>query len=154
MSEIKIGNKEYMKSAEMQAVAEKIVSDKSISIGDARIKYLLIYPYINKKTAGRCLKSSNEMKVFGQCEYIIEMSGELWDNLDDERKSILMYHELLHILVTTNKAGEFEYKLRDHDIKDFATIINTYGIDWFDNLKTIFSSVYDVEPADLDSFSV
>jgi hypothetical protein len=77
------------------------------------------------------------------------MSGELWDKLDDKNRYVLMYHELLHAHPAMNeKSGNWEFKIRDHDIQDFAVIVKKYGIDWVGNVKTLASSVYELEPKD------
>jgi len=156
MSEtVKIKNREYVKSQDLEVLADKVMHDKNMGIENVRIKYLLVYPFINKFTAGHCSRANNLLKVFGNCDYVIQMSGDLWDQLDDETREILMYHELLHVHPVMNeKTGEWDYKLRDHDVQDFYTIIQKHGIDWFGNLKTQFSSVYDIEPAKLDRFGL
>jgi hypothetical protein len=38
--------------------------------------------------------------------------------------------------------------MRDHDVKDFMYLIKTYGIDWFERLRTVVSSTYDMKPED------
>jgi predicted metallopeptidase len=152
---IKIKNKEYVKSQDLEVLADKVIHNMNMGIADVSIKYLLVYPHINKNTAGRCSRSNNLLKVYGNCDYVIQMSGDLWDQLEDETKEILMWHELLHVFPVMNeKSGEMDYRLRDHDVKDFYTIIQKHGIDWFGNLKTLFSSVYDIEPTKLDGFSL
>lgn len=147
--------KKYEVSDEVKSVGEKIITEKSLSVSPARIKYVKVYPNINKKTAGRCMLARPMLKLFGDCDYIIQISGELWDALDDKRKDILMWHELLHILpVMNDKTGEWNFKIRDHDITDFYAIIKSEGIDWFSELKDLHASVYDLEPSEIDGFNL
>lgn len=147
--------KRYEVSDELETLGKDVQALKHMDLNPAKIKYVKVYPLINKKTAGRCMLANPMMKLFGDCDYVIQMSGDLWDKLDKDRQSILMYHELLHVLPIQNaKSGEWEFKIRDHDVKDFYTIINEHGIDWFNELKTLFSSVYDIEPAKLDGFGL
>lgn len=143
-------NKRYIISDELKILGDKIISDKNMSITpEARIKYVLVYPHINKKTAGRCISARPMVKLFGECDYIIQLSGEFYDKLDDKRKEILMYHELLHVLPIMNqKTGNWDFRIRDHDINDFQIIIDAYGINWINELKTLFSSVYDIDNLD------
>ena len=82
------------------------------------------------------------------------MSGDLWEGLDRKTKSILMWHELMHINVTFDKEGEPVYKLRQHDVQDFYTIIQQAGIDWIADIKAIAESVYDLEPHETDGYSL
>ena len=46
--------------------------------------------------------------------------------MDDEQMRILLFHELLHIGVKDD-GGTF---VRQHDVEDFAEIINRFGTDW------------------------
>lgn len=142
-----IGNKEYQIDDTMQKLASDLNTKHSLELHGIKIGYMKVYPHISKTVAGRCTKTSAKTKFFSDFDYIIEMSGELWDSLDDATKEILMYHELLHILVEYDKNGDPKFKLRDHDVKDFQSIISKYGIDWLTNLKTMNASVYDLDPA-------
>lgn len=147
--------KRYEISQELETLAQKVILDKHLDLDNIKIKYILVYPGISKKVAGRCVLSNPMIKLFGDCDYIIQMSGDLWNALDNNRQKILMWHELLHVFPVNNeKTGELDYKLRDHDIKDFNVIIQAEGIGWFNELKTLFLSVYDLEPKDLDGFSL
>lgn len=152
---VKVGKKNYVKSQDLEILADKVIHNKNMGIENVSIKYLLVYPQISKTVAGRCHRANDLLKVYGDCDYVIQMSGDLWDNIDDDTKAILMWHELLHVHAVMNeKTGEWNYGLRDHDVKDFYTIIQTHGIDWFGNLKTMFSSVYDIDPTKLDKFTL
>ena len=148
-----VGKKLYEVSDDVQAVAKKVVTDKNMELEPAVIKYVKVYPNISKKVAGRCILSSAMIKLFGDCDYIIQVSGGLWDELDENRKEILMYHELLHVKpVFGEKSGEWRMTLRDHDIQDFYVIIKQHGIEWFNELKTLNASVYEL--TDSEGFTI
>ena len=149
-----IRNKEYVKSTEVEQLAETVIAEKNMDLNPARIKYLLVYPNINKTTGGRCTRATNLLKVYGEVDYVIELSGDFYDQLDEDRKKILLWHELLHVFPVINKQGEWEFKLRKHDIEDFYTIIEKHGIEWHSKLKTMFGSVYNLEPEELDNFTL
>lgn len=144
--EREIANKTYVESPEVKEVSNQVLAkDTSVFIDNARIGYLLVYPNISKTVAGRCIKASKEVKFFSDYDYLIQMSGELWDSLDDNLQYILTLHELLHIHVDYDKEGEPVYKLRDHDVKDFSCIINEYGLDWLNALRESMVSIEDSE---------
>lgn len=152
---LKIRNKEYVQSSEVEQLAKEVIAEKNLALNPARIKYLLVYPNINKSTGGRCTRANNLLKFYGNVDYVIELSGEFYDKLDDDRKRILLWHELLHVLPVHNeKKGEWEFKLRKHDIEDFYSIIKQHGIEWHSKLKTMFGSVYDLDPEELDNFTL
>ena len=136
-------------SQSVKAMAEKVIAEEGLDLVGATIEYLLVHPSISDTVAGRCIRSNRELNFFTKLNYIIEMSGELWNSLDEKTQYILTFHELLHINPVINaRTGEVVYKLIDHDVKDFMRIIEKYGIDWFKTLKTHMSSVYELEPKD------
>jgi hypothetical protein len=147
--------KHFEVSPELRKLAEKVIADERLDVYPAKIEYVLEYPNITKSVAGRCIKAGKELNFFGQFDYLIKMSGELWDQLDEQRQYILMLHELKHVLVTQNdETGDWVYKLRDHDVKDFQSILSKYGADWISDIKTIAASIYDMTTAEQDNFKI
>lgn len=141
-----IGNKTFEESEEVEATAKEVIDEEdNLFLGNATIRYMKVYPEISKTTAGRCIKANKELKYFSDCDYIVEMSGDLWDNLHDDVKYVLMHHELMHIYVDVDDEGNDVYKMRDHDVMDFREIIERYGIDW---LRTLQDSMNDLIPED------
>lgn len=147
--------KEFVLSEEMKELAQKIINEKRLDTHPAKIEYILVYPSISSTVAGKCLKSSKELKFFSNFDYVIEISGDLWDTLDKETKAILLEHELRHILVVQNdKTGDWNFKIRPHDVMDFEKIISAYGIEWFKKLKLIVSALYNLSPAEEDNIQL
>jgi len=142
--------KTYEISAELKELGEKVIDKQKIDVYPAKVEYLLVYPFITKSCAGRCVRSGKELRFFSGFDYLIEMSGELWDLLDADTRAILMEHELKHILCVMNeKKGEWDFKLRDHDVQDFASIIKKHGIDWISKVKLSVASLYELDESDV-----
>lgn len=147
--------KSFEESNDLAVLAEKVISEQNLDIYPAKVTYLLVYPNISKTTAGRCIKTNKELQFFSGYDYIIEMSGELWDSLEESVQYVLMQHELMHILPVENeKTGNTMFKIRVHDIEDFSKIIKTHGTDWISKVKLTISSIYDLSPADEDSITI
>jgi len=150
--QMSISGKDFVVADDVKMIADDLIKTDSVlqtyNLDVPKIGYLLVYPNITKHVAGRCIKSGRELKFFSECDYVIEMSGETWDVLDEDTKRILTLHELMHIHVFYDKKGTPKFKLRDHDVKDFGYLIKKFGIEWFENLKTIISSTYDMKPED------
>jgi len=132
-----IGKKTYQTSDELKALGEKVFREnpEMVFAGEANIAYVLVYPSISKKVAGKCIRSSNELRLFSGKDYVIEMSGELWDLLPADVKELLMLHELMHVAVEVDGDGNEVYKMRDHDVQDFSAIIQKHGIAWLNTVK-------------------
>jgi len=147
--------REFEVSDELRKLAETVISEQGLDINPAKVEYLLVYPNISKIVAGRCIKTNKELKFFSGNDYLIEMSGELWDSLDDSVRYVLMQHELMHILpVMNDKTGEWKFELRRHDIEDFSSIIKKHGIDWISKVKLSISSLYDLNPSQEDKIQI
>lgn len=149
------GKKDFVVSDELRELAEKVIKDEVLEISPAKVEYLLVYPNISKTLAGRCMKAGRELKFFSGFDYIIEMSGELWDSLDDTVRYVLMQHELMHISpIMDDKSGEWKFELRPHDVEDFSKIIKKHGIDWISKVKLSISSLYDLTPSQEDKIKI
>lgn len=147
-----MAQKKLMSESEhLKEVADKVIQKEALSsLNNVRIKYCLVSPEISKKIAGVCIKANKELEYFGDCDFIVEISESIWNALDEERQYLLMFHELLHIKITETKQGELVYKIRKHDVQDFKELIAHYGTDWINEVATIASSIYDIDPDDME----
>lgn len=147
--------KEFVVSDDLREMAERIIREHKLDFRPAQVEYLLVYPNIQKTVAGKCIKTGKELKFFTGHDYLVEISGDLWDSLDDSVRYVLLLHELLHIMPVMNeKTGEWKMKLRQHDIMDFSYIIKQHGTEWIDQVKLSISSIYDMGPAEQDRIKI
>lgn len=134
--EQEIKGKKYELNDDLKVLAKDVLSKKpNLDIGYAKVAYMLVHPNINKTTAGRCIRANKELKFFSGYDYLIQMSGTLWEMLDEETQFVLMYHELKHISVDEDKDGNEVYKIRRHDVEDFSDIIDEHGIKWIHKIR-------------------
>jgi predicted metallopeptidase len=147
--------REFALCEEMKEMAEEIIKNERLDVYPAKIEYLNVYPNISKTAISKIVKTGKELKFFANLDYIIEISGEIWDILDKNNKMILLEHQLRHILVLQNdKTGEWVFKVRKHDIQDFGKIVTNYGVDWIKTIKLSLSSMYGLTPAEEDNISI
>lgn len=141
-------SKQYEDADDVREIAERLIEEKNMGLDMCEIRYVKVYPKISNTTAGQCrIATHREHHLSGGADYIIEMSGDLWDALDAERRKILTLHELLHVYpVYNDKRGEWNFKLRSHDVEDFYSIIDEFGADWFVSIRDINASVHDLDP--------
>lgn len=138
-------------SDNLKKVAEKVILDGNhLSLGNAKISYILVSPNISKNVAGRCIRTNNELNFFSDSDYIIEMSEDIWNALNTDTQEILMLHELMHIqCLMDDKSGDWKFGMRDHNIQDFSSIINKFGIDWISKIRTTAASIHDISEVEL-----
>lgn len=153
--DIKLQDKELIESPEILEMAIKVIETHNINLGPAQVGYLLVYPNISKQRAAKCVKASREVKYYSGHDYLIEVSGELWDMLDDDTKKMLLYHELLHIdPVFKAKNQEWKMQLRRPDFSDYYEINDKFGNEWYKTIQATVSSLYDLDPRQEGKVSV
>lgn len=146
--------KTFDEDEDLIVLANKVIAEHGLTyMNSVKVRYLLVEPNISKTCAGKCIKASNELKHFGQADYLIEFSRDIWESIDDQTREILMYHEIQHILVKLVKGKEV-FGILDHDLKDFSTIIKKYGVNWFQQFKDIVAATYELEGSDKDKISI
>lgn len=142
-----IEGKQLMESPELQAIAQRVIEEKKINLGPAQVAFMLVYPNISKQTAAKCMKASRETKYFSGYDFIIQVSGEMFDMLDTHTRYMLMWHELLHIDVQFKaKTQEWKFAIRPHDYSDFYEIVDKEGVEWYKTIQATVSSLYDLDP--------
>ncbi|MEP1150382.1 MAG: hypothetical protein JXR20_07600 [Balneola sp.] len=140
-------DKQLMESPEVEKIAKDVIEKNKMEFGPAEIGYFLVYPNISKQRAAKCMKATREVKYYSGNDYLIELSGELWDMLDSKTKEMVLYHELLHIDPSfKSKNQEWKMNLRKPDFSDFYTINDKYGNEWYKTVQATASSLYDLDP--------
>lgn len=151
----KVIKREFSLSDELKTMGADVIREKMIDTHPAKIGYVLVTPNISKTIPAKIIKTSKELKFFSGLDYVIEVSGEIWDALDKETKKVLLEHELRHILVLQNdKSGDWTFKIRKHDVQDFSKVISENGIEWIKKIKLCLSSIYDLTPAEEDAIQI
>jgi|SRR5690625_470600 len=127
--------------------SERVIEKHILEFGPAQIGYLLIYPNISKQRAAKAMKASREVRYYSGNDYLIEVSGELWDMLDDDTREMLIYHQLLHLDPTFKaKNQEWKMNIRKPDFADFYRINDNHGSEWYKTIQATVSSLYDLDP--------
>ena len=147
--EMQVGKKRYVVAENDDPVRKMAlqVIDEHEEIKDnvsgAAIEYVLIYPNISKRTIARIVRTSNELKFFSKFDYLIELSGDIWEQISDEIRKIVIEHEFRHAFKKYNfKTDATTYCLVDHNVKDFTVILEKYGIKWFTELQNKSVDLY------------
>ena len=148
MAAKQIGKRSYQVSLEVREIAEKVIKSEKLNLGKARVEYILVSPGISKRMAGRCIRSGSELKFFSDFDYLVEISDDLWHLLPLEVKEHLVHHELKHVMIALDKDGNEVYQLQDHDVKDFAELIERFGINWLSTVRSSMKSAYKLSPED------
>lgn len=89
-------------------------------------------------TIGKCKKASELDRELMEFDFIILLSKAFWLDLEvtDDQRRALLDHELMHAAVKVGENGEPEedakgrivYRIRKHDIEEFADTVKRHGI--------------------------
>lgn len=127
---------QYKPESTLHELIKKVLTEfEFLDTANARIEPVIVYPNVSKITVARIIRTSRPLQFFSDRDYIIEISGELWDTLNEEVRKIVILHELCHIYIKEDKEGNPQYRLQDHQVKEFIPIIKQFGIDWFTKLQ-------------------
>ena len=148
-------NKMFEEDPKLIELANEVILERKLDyLNPVSIRYVLVDPYISKTVVGKCVRANAELRHFGECDYLIEFSRNIWESIDDVTRKIVMYHELLHILIKTGAKGNTIFSILDHDVKDFRSILTHFGVDWFTEVKDIVTSTNELEGAEVDSVTL
>jgi hypothetical protein len=140
-------NKQLMESPEIEKIADEIIDRETLDFGPAEIGYFLVYPNLSKYRAAKCKKTSREVKYYSGNDYLIEISGDMWDMLDQKTREMVVFHQLLHVdPVYKAKNQEWKMKVRKPDFNDFYEINDKFGNEWYKTVQAAVSSLYDLDP--------
>jgi hypothetical protein len=89
-------------------------------------------------TLGKCKKATDLDRELAPWDFVILLQQEFWQNLrvTDHQRAALLDHELMHAAVkydpetgepVIDARGRIVYRLRKHDIEEFADIVTRYG---------------------------
>ena len=124
-------NEEYSYIAAKLIKEEPLLAD--IRQSEATIVYLSSDK--EKKSKGRavcgeCEKIPDKYKWAIPCDFTITIYEPNVMGFTEEQMKILLLHELLHVGIDYKNDGTEAYSIKPHDIEDFRTIIDRYGLDW------------------------
>lgn len=126
----------YTRSEEYTKLARAVIDeheDLSWIASNARIDFLeSSEPKIVKDRTvfGECKLVKEIYQVYIPYDFLIIIYTPNVCCFTDEQKRILLYHELLHVDFKEDKNGSIDFCVRPHDIEDFITIIDKYGLNW------------------------
>ena len=135
-----IGRSEVI-GAPMYALLDELVAEHHADIRHARIGLAWAKAWKADKdgrlTLGKCKKASDLDRELAEYDFIILLNQNFWTSAltEDKQRAALLDHELCHAAVCVDKYGDpiedergrKVYRIRKHDIEEFAQIVERYG---------------------------
>lgn len=122
-------------AGEVESVMEDLFKDKEVGSlvswvkGKTRIKCIFNLGSYASFTA-KISKLSELHVLLGTPNFVIEVHKKKWSQLNEQKRKILILHELLHLQEKIVENKPTEIVLIKHDIEDFDYIIQKYGLHW------------------------
>lgn len=85
-------------------------------------------------------KVGPRVKALLEYDFIITISSPIWKTLSDEARYGILDHELYHIFVDEDSAGEPKYQLLKHDVEEFTNVVLNHGI-LFENMRQLKQAI-------------
>lgn len=83
------------------------------------------------ETLGECEKVQSKNQWAMNYDFTVTIYKKNTEHLDQDQLRVLIFHELLHIDIYYDpETGAETYGIRKHDLQDFKTIVDRYGVDW------------------------
>lgn len=114
-----------------QIAKELIESEPELEyIKNADVSIICLSSNHEKKTKkkivfGQCEKIADKYKWGIPCDFTITVFEPNVAGFTPEQMRILIFHELLHVGIDGEK-----HFINPHDLEDFKTIIDKFGVDW------------------------
>ena len=132
-----------MESKEIADLADEVIEEHKdlwwIVRSGVRIAFLRSSKLKKSKwrlVCGECILVKENYKWCCPYDFMVILYGPCTAGMTEAQIKILLYHELLHIGIRgQDDDGRPVYRVVPHDVEDFRTIIDRYGIDWAEPYK-------------------
>jgi hypothetical protein len=140
----------YSYAPQVRQIAERLIPEHHrdlIDNGDVRIEYLFRDEGAKRngktvwgtasKVGGRNAflavpKDEAPMSDPTDCDveafFVVEIAHDVWQVLSPKQRVALVDHELCHLVCALDDKGDIKLSLVGHDIEEFESIINRYGL--------------------------
>ena len=79
---------------------------------------------------GQCERVPDRWKWAVPADFAITVFEPNVAGMSEAQLRTLIYHELLHVGISTNRDGDEVYRCVPHDLEDFRVVVERYGLDW------------------------
>lgn len=126
-----MSKEKYWESDEAQSIAADLIPKHHKHLKAADIAYMFqdkARKSGNFVVLGTARKAREIDKKLHGFDFVMCIAHDTWGNLSEDEQIKLVDHELCHMSYKLDKAGNVVYICIDHDVKDFKSIIERYGV--------------------------
>jgi hypothetical protein len=145
----------FDKAETVEEIAKELIRKHHSELVNIKIGYLWKNKVIKKggrEVVAQVAKCSDLVKSLCELDVIVVVSYPSYNSLTDKQKRACIDHELTHILVDEDLAGNPKVKIVAHDVEEFGSVIERHGL-YMDDLVTLGRVVQTVLVRDKDGSS-
>lgn len=125
-------SKEWSKAEDtVGSIAKGLIPNYHGELASARILYVYVSEASSKgghEQYGRVKKVSGFNEWALECDFLIEVALDKWNELEAHQRTALVDHLLERCTGEEDeKSGEMRWKLREPEVQEFASILDRYG---------------------------
>lgn len=130
--------KTYEPGNAMEQIATNLISNYHAELATAAIMWVFVDKASSKNgkpVLGTVKKCSPFLYWLTSKHFVIEVGLDRWNELSADQRTALVDHLLERCYGEENeRTGEMEWKIREPDVHEFATILERYGA-WHEGLE-------------------
>lgn len=112
-------------------IAGGLIPNFHAELASARIRYVFVSEAAQKgghELYGRVKRVSGFLEYAIECDFLIEVAQDKWNELEAHQRTALVDHLLERCTGEEDeKTGNMRWKLREPDVQEFASILDRYG---------------------------
>jgi hypothetical protein len=128
----------YSDAETVQTLASSLISTFHPHLAEAKIRYLWVDKGAVKNgrpVFGKVKKCGDDLKFLLDCDFIITVALDHFNELDGEGRQAALDHLLEHCGGEEDeKTGEMKYAVRSPDVQEFTSILRRHGV-WQEGLN-------------------
>ncbi len=144
--------KEYGMAEAVEEMATRLIPNYHPELATARVKYIYVDKASQKAgrpVLGKVRKVSGALQFLLECDFLIEVALETWNELTPQQRSALVDHLLERCFGEEDESsGEMKWSVREPDVQEFSSILQRHGA-WNDELNGFVSIAQRVQIDDM-----
>lgn len=143
--------KVYSTAETAEVVAQNLIPLYHPELATARIKFISVDKGSTKNgkaVGGKVRRISGSLEYLLECDFLIEIALDVWNEKTDSQRQALMDHLLERCTgEEDDQTGDMKWTTREPDVAEFTAILRRHGA-WNDDLAS-FATV--AKTVDIDS---
>lgn len=115
----------------VEEIAKKLVSKHHSHLGSARIKYICrnrAAMRAGRPVPGNVYKMSGKFEYLVECDFVLEVALEVWNDLQPSQRIALVDHLLTRCRgEEVEESGEMKWKVVPPEVQEFSEVAERHG---------------------------